>query len=320
MSMRRNIIELVCMSLLVGMVCMPLAISTESGPGFSRPGYKPVLDIFPYVEGAGELKDNHLYKQWCEENFDDGDCIYQAYKDIAFTIKYAPEVPDTDFWQTTFETVSTKKGDCEDVVLHFFSQLPPDHGDAEIVWGWVIDRKSGDGRAHVWYQLSDKRGKKYVVEGFSREWNGIIPIEIVQDTEYRKPIFIISHRMAVTLSHLFPKVGDWKMCQTLVDLFASTNVTTHISGNQFFSCDIIVQQYLTTDEFIEYPINYQFRSREHTRFLDYSPSPGGTVVPNVDKRISDILNRLHEVFSRYEAQKRETVSGVHHQELNDSGS
>ncbi|NOG85696.1 MAG: hypothetical protein EX341_09585 [Candidatus Scalindua sp. SCAELEC01] len=313
-----NITGLVCLSVIVGAAYMPLATSREREAGFSRPGYKPVLEVVPYDEDSGEPRDNLLYKRWCEENFTDGGRIYQAYKDIAFTIKYTPEVPDTDFWQTTFETTRMKKGDCEDVVLHFFSQLPPDHRGAAIVWGWVIDRKSGVGRAHVWYQLSDKRGKKYVVEGFSQEWNGIIPVEIVQDTEYRKPIFIISHGMAVTLSQLFPKVGDWKRCQTLVDLFASTNVTTHISGNQFFLCDITVQQFLTPDKFIEYPINSPMRSRGHNRLLDYSP--GGDIGPLVDKQISDILKRLHKVFSRYESQKRETVSGVQTQDGNDSDS
>ncbi|MCP4369105.1 MAG: hypothetical protein GY797_13480, partial [Deltaproteobacteria bacterium] len=80
-----------------------------------------------------------------------------------------------------------------DVVSHFFSQLPPNQKNAEIVWGRVIDKKSAVGRAHVWYQLTDKKGQKYVVEGFSRDWNGITPMEIVENTEKRIPILTISH-------------------------------------------------------------------------------------------------------------------------------
>ncbi|MFQ5964331.1 MAG: hypothetical protein ACE5KZ_08615 [Candidatus Scalinduaceae bacterium] len=287
---------------------MSFTIGDEITYSFSKPGYKPVPDTCPYIEGGGELNDNFLYKKWCEETFDNGNYIYEAYKNIAFNIKYAPEPPKTDSWQTPLETARLKRGDCEDVVLHFFSQLPPKQTNAVIIWGWVIDRRSGVGMAHVWYQLTDKTGQRYVVEGFSKDWNGIIPMEIVQYTEIRKPILRISHCMVNRLSHLFPEVEDWQMCQTLVDLFATTRFITHVSGRRFFSQDISIQLHLSAYEFIEYPTSAQYRSREYTQFPNYSPRR--KIAPNVNKRISNILKKLHEVFSRYENQKRDDRSNI----------
>ena len=58
---------------------------------FSKPGFKPVPDECPYPENNGLLQDNFMYKEWCEETFENGKYIYEAYKDIAFNIKYTPE-------------------------------------------------------------------------------------------------------------------------------------------------------------------------------------------------------------------------------------
>ncbi len=49
--------------------------------------YKPVLETCSYLENGEELNDNFLYKKWCEETFDNGNYIYEAYKNIAFNIK-----------------------------------------------------------------------------------------------------------------------------------------------------------------------------------------------------------------------------------------
>ncbi len=155
--------------------------------------YKPVLDTRSYIEDGGELNDNFQYKKWCEETFDNGKHIYEAYKNITFNIKNTTEPNNTDLFLTSLEIANLKRSDGEDVVSHFFSQLPPNQKNAEIVWGWVIDKQSAVGRAHVWYQLTDKKGQKYVVEGFSRDWNGITPMEIVENTEKRIPILTISH-------------------------------------------------------------------------------------------------------------------------------
>jgi hypothetical protein len=313
-----KIIGLACIPVMIIMANISLTVGNDQSElvqagitgNFLRPGYRPVSDTCPYVGDGYDLNDNFLYKEWCEETFDNGNHIYEAYKNIAFNIEYTPEPPETDFWQTPLETARLKKGDCEDAVFHFFSQLLPKQTNAEIVWGWVIDKRNGVGWAHVWYQLTDKRGQKYVVEGFSEDWNGIIPMDIVRDTETRKPIFTISHCMASRLSHMFPEVEDWQMCQTLVNLFAATSFITSVSGNQFYPQDTSIQLYLSAHEFIEYPVNPQSKSREYTQFLNCSSASGRKVIPNVNKRISNIFAKLHEVFSRYENQNRNIESNI----------
>ena len=47
--------------------------------------------------------------------------------------------------------------------------------------------------AHVWYQLFDKGGGQYIVEGFSKEWNGIIPLEVIGRVEERAPMLMLRH-------------------------------------------------------------------------------------------------------------------------------
>lgn len=200
--------------LAISMANISFVSANETTYNYSNLGYKPVPDTCPYVGDGCELNDNFLYKKWCEETFDNGNLVYEAYKNIAFNIKYTPEQPKMDIWQTPLETARLKKGDCEDAVFLFFSQLLPKQTNAEIVWGWITNKQNGIGWAHVWYQLTDKKGQKYVVEGFSEDWNGIIPMDIVQDKEIRNPIFKISHRMVSRLSSLFPEVEGWQMHQT----------------------------------------------------------------------------------------------------------
>ena len=96
----------------------------------SQLGYNPVPDVSEYekLKGkpssrqiyAGEY-DNYLYREWCEEIFDNGKYIYAAYKNIAFAIEYKPEAEKTDFWQTPIETDRLMNGDCEDARSFFFS-------------------------------------------------------------------------------------------------------------------------------------------------------------------------------------------------------
>ncbi len=248
MSMKtRNITKvfgLVCTSIMINLVNISFTIGDEIMDTFSNLGYKPVPDTCSYVEDGGELNDNFLYKEWCEETFNNGNCVYEAYKNIAFNIEYTPEPNMTDFWQTPVETARLKKGDCEDIVFHFFSQLPPDLKNAEIIWGWVINKRSKIGKAHVWYQLTDKKGQQYIVEGFSKDWNGIIPMGILENTETRRPIFTIAHSSVSRLASSVPKVDD---SQNIRSLF----------------------------------------------------------LPNLNKEISNILNKLNGLFSRYERQKEE---------------
>ena len=88
-----------------------IAYTTEHfrADNFSKPVYKPVPDECPYPDNNGKLFDNFMYKDWCEETFDNGKYIYEAYKDIAFNIKYTPEQAKTDIWQTPYETNKSKK-------------------------------------------------------------------------------------------------------------------------------------------------------------------------------------------------------------------
>jgi hypothetical protein len=287
---------------------------------FSNLGYRPVSDTCAYVDGGEKLNDNFLYKEWCEETFENGNCIYEAYKDIAFNIKYTPELSKTDFWQTPIETAGRKKGDCEDAVFLFFSRLPSNQINAEIVWGWVTNRQSTIGRAHVWYQLSDKRGQQYIVEGFSRDWNGIIPTEIVEEIESRRPILTMTHAAVGKLASLLSEADSQQTCQSLVDLLATANAIDHDSGNQLFLQGTNTFPSRSKYEYIAcltngYPPERSIaggKPREHTSFRGY---PTGCNIPaDVNKEISNILKKLHELLSRYEKQKKETDMRVAHRD------
>ena len=302
---------LIFITITLGTVNTSLTIGDEVTGNFSNLGYKPVSDTCPYAEEEGKLNDNFLYKEWCEETFVNGDYIYEAYKDIAFNIKYTPESGKTDFWQTPVETARLRKGDCEDAVFLFFSQLPLNQKNAEIVWGWVINKRSTMGKAHVWYQLLDKRGQQYIVEGFSKDWNGIIPMNMVEETESRRPILTMSHSAIGKLAGLLSEADDQQIYQSLVDLLAAANSIDHDSGNQLF---LLVPFHTVQDtnalpsrssyEYIACPTNTQGKSREYNTYRGYST--GRKMCPDVSKEISNILKKLHELFSRYEKQKKET--------------
>lgn len=175
-------------------------------------GYKPCEDdwtikhIVPCSPDGNSTPDNPRYKEWCIETFHDGEQIYEAYKKIAFDIDYRAEPPKTDYWQTPGETRQSKKGDCEDSVFLFFSRLSELDIDGSIVWGWVIDKGNSIAFAHVWYQLFDKRGRVYIVEGFSKEWNGIVPVEMISGAEERVPTLSLKHsqvnHVADTMIHI----------------------------------------------------------------------------------------------------------------------
>lgn len=161
--------------------------------------YNPVEDDWQDKSAAAcftrgkSIPDNQFYKEWCVNTFNNGERIYEAYKEIAFDIDYRAEAPKIDYWQTPVETIQSKQGDCEDSVFLFFSKLSELDIDGDLIWGWVVDRESSITFAHVWYQLFDKRGKPYIVEGFSRDWNGIIPLEMIAGKEDRVPTLILKH-------------------------------------------------------------------------------------------------------------------------------
>lgn len=162
-------------------------------------GYKPCEDdwtikhIVPCSPDGNSTPDNPRYKEWCIETFHDGEQIYEAYKKIAFDIDYRAEPPKTDYWQTPTETKQRKAGDCEDSVFLFFSELSELDIDGDIVWGWVVNKDASIAFAHVWYQLFDKRGRPFIIEGFAKEWNGIIPVEMLPGTEERIQTMVIRH-------------------------------------------------------------------------------------------------------------------------------
>ncbi|ODS33414.1 MAG: hypothetical protein SCARUB_01451 [Candidatus Scalindua rubra] len=274
---------------------------------FSKHGFKPVPDECPYLDNSGKLYDNFMYREWCEETFDNGKYIYEAYKDIAFNIKYTPEPAKTDIWQTPFETIRSKKGDCEDAVFLFFSHLPSKQKNAMITWGWVNDKGSRVARAHVWYQLIDKGGQQYIVEAFSKDWDGIIPIGIVEETESRRPIFTITHSEVCRLASLTSKPDSWHTYQSLIDLCESANFIDFYSRNINISQGMDTQNHLDY-EVIEYLLNTQSKPFENTTAHRYPTSH--KTPPVMGKEISNILEKLHGLFTRCERQRENFGSNL----------
>lgn len=213
----RYLLVVACM-ILTGMYCAKLFADVSYADLFlDRRGYKPVEDTWidksfaAHLAGEKGIPDNQLYKEWCIKTFKNGEQIYEAYKEIAFDIDYRAEAPKTDYWQTPVETKQSRQGDCEDSVFLFFSELSEADIDGDIIWGWVVDRGSSVTFAHVWYQLFDKRGKPYIVEGFSKDWNGIIPLEMITGLEERMPTLMLRHghvNQAVDEMILFPDYGQ----------------------------------------------------------------------------------------------------------------
>ncbi len=270
-----------------------------------RLGYKPVPDVSGYKrvgeilsslqDHAGEY-DNYLYKQWCEEIFDNGKYIYAAYKSIAFNVKYKQEAKKSDFWQTPIETNRLKYGDCEDAAFLLLSQLPSNQENAEIVWGWVFDKQSNATRPHVWCQLTDKRGQKYIAEGFSKAWNGIIPMDIVKEYESRKPTLIIPHSKVAELSRLLLEANDRQTYWSLINLLRPTNFSNIDFDNQGHLIKAETRPHRFTYEFIGHPVSTQNTSR----------NPASHIMPRKTRNeIFNIFNKLRKMYLRYDEQKAE---------------
>ena len=271
---------------------------------FSKTGYRPVPDECPYPDNSNDLHDNTMYKEWCEETFDDGIYIYDAYKDIAFNIEYTPEQSKTDIWQTPFETNRSQKGDCEDAVFLFSSHLPPEQKNAMIIWGWVIDKHSRVGRAHVWHQLIDKAGQQYIVEGFSRDWNGIIPIEVAEKTELRKPIFTMTHTEVCKLASLTSKPDSWQTYQSLIDFCMSANFIEFYtkSLNAYHGTDLLLNTYYG---FIGHLLDTQSKSFKDKDTISDRYQTGYNVYPAMGKEVTSIFKKLYELFIRCNIQKED---------------
>ncbi len=264
---------------------------------YSNPGYKPVSDECPNLEDVEPSQDSFLYKEWCEETFNNGIYIYEGYKDMAFNIKYEAEAANSDTWQTPPETTRLQKGDCEDAVFLFFSHLPPSQENAEIVWGWVIDNRTGKSRAHVWYQLTDNDGRQYVVEGFSNDWNGITPMEIVERTETRRSILTITHLEASRLFSLIRRPDSLNTFQTLADLHGPTNFVNNETNNKYFSKDVYTRYHLDPRYIENRGMSREFKMSWKLPVKQRSNTA-------MSKEISKIFKKLHELFNRYDRQTK----------------
>ena len=150
---------------------------------------------------------NPSYKTWCESTFTNGSFVYEAYRQIAFNINYAQEPPHNDFWQTPFETLYRRAGDCEDAVLLFNHILPQRCNNGRIIWGVIADLKKNIEFAHVWFELRDKKGQLYLVEPFTKDWNGIVPIALMQNKKIKKEIMGIPDKL---ISDLFTNTVGFK--------------------------------------------------------------------------------------------------------------
>ncbi len=270
----------------------------------SNLGYKPVRDLCPNLEGVEELKGNHLYKEWCEETFKDGCFIYNGYKDIAFNIKYEPEAAKSDFWQTPSETSSSQNGDCEDAVFLFFSHLSSIQKNAEIVWGWVIDNQTNISKAHVWYQLRGNDGRKYIVEGFSKDWNGIIPMDIVEQTETRKSILTISHSEVSRLARIIHRPNSLKAFQVLADIHGSASPNNNETENEYFSNDPYTRYHLDSKNIENHNMSPKFKMPWKL------PVKQGFNIA-MSKEISKIFKKLHVLFTRYDKQMSDGFNNSH---------
>lgn len=199
-----------------------------------RQGFYPVSSKGEFCQrvNAYTLPHNPLYKEWCQKNFINGSFIYEAYRQIAFYIEYIPEPPRVDYWQTPYETIHSRKGDCEDAILLFHDLLPSKYDNGEIIWGIVSDLKSRLNYAHVWFQLYDIRGNPYIIEPFSGDWNGIIPVELLNNEEIRQQIIgisniFISNLMDTPSKHQSIKqviveqvvMYDWRLMAQIDDVF-----------------------------------------------------------------------------------------------------
>lgn len=217
----RYVVTVIIFIILSDILCIKASADVSYADIFLHErGYKPVEDAWSLQPEENILMpDNEAYRQWCMRTFENGEQIYEAYKEIAFGIDYRAEPPRTDYWQTPLETKQRKQGDCEDSIFLFFSLLSKINIDGDIVWGWVVDRKSATTFAHVWYQLFDKYGKPYIVEGFSKAWNGIIPVEMLTAEEERIPTLLLKHTQVTHVAEEMTPVftGFFEDAQFLFD-------------------------------------------------------------------------------------------------------
>ncbi len=132
--------------------------------------------------------ENPSYKQWCENRFENGALVYEAYRKVAFNLNYAQEPAHNDFWQTPLETLHRHAGDCEDAVLLFNNIIASQINNGRIVWGVMENLDDKTDFAHVWLELCDKNGRLYFVDPFTKDWNGIIPMDSLKTKRVKAEI------------------------------------------------------------------------------------------------------------------------------------
>ena len=146
-----------------------------------------------------EPPENPPFKEWCESKFLNGHFIYDAYRQIAFQIRYTEEPPHNDFWQTPLETIHRHAGDCEDAVLLFNNRLPHNVNNGRIVWGVIEDLINHVIFAHVWFELKDREGELYMVDPFTNGWKGITPLTLLKDKRIKMEIVGIPNKLVGNL-------------------------------------------------------------------------------------------------------------------------
>ena len=151
-------------------------------------------DYYTYYTDV-EPPENSSFKVWCERKFLEGHSVYDAYRQIAFKIKFREEPPHNDFWQTPLETMHRHAGDCEDAVLLFNNILPHHINNGRIVWGVVEDLVKNVEFAHVWFELKDRKGELYLVDPFTNDWNGITHLALLKDKKIKMEIVGIPNNL-----------------------------------------------------------------------------------------------------------------------------
>jgi ribosome-associated toxin RatA of RatAB toxin-antitoxin module len=144
-------------------------------------------------------------------------------------------------------------------------------------------------------QLKDRKGKEYIVEGFSNDWTGIIPMEIVSKTETRKSILKITHLEASRLLALISRPDSWDTYQLLADLHRSTDFVSIENNNKVVSQDAVTLYHLDAKR-----VGIRNMSREYMR--SWNQPVDHRINTIVSNEISKIFRKLHELFTKYEKQ------------------
>ncbi|MCP4255083.1 MAG: hypothetical protein GY775_17095, partial [Candidatus Scalindua sp.] len=139
-------------------------------------------------------------------------------------------------------------------------------------------------------------GKEYIVEGFSNDWNGIIPMDIVRKTETRNPILKITHLEASRLSSLVSRPDSCDTYQMLADLHRSTDFLKIENQRKTISQSTVTHYHLDVNS-----IGINSMSREYQTY--WNQPVNHRIKTAVSKEISKIYKKLYELFTRYENQE-----------------